>query len=147
MKPAERFLGACVASGRFLIAFSRSRIDRSRLAGLAGPGWTRWLVAARAASVLAASIFTFRIASSRVAATATAASAALALSAWRGLLVLMADAIAGSQGDLKLVKLVPLFLGTLVVGDRQQRLQAATRRGCVLFSHGGHYPISGAGGT
>jgi hypothetical protein len=99
--------------------------------------------AAAGTTVFSSAIFGFMAAASRVAATA----AALVLSGWRVRFILMADAITGCQCDLKLVKLVPLFLGTLVIGNRQQRLQAATRRGCVLFSHGRHYPICGGGGT
>jgi hypothetical protein len=88
-------------------------------------------------------IFPFMAAASGVATTA----AAFVLSGGRVRFILMANAITGRQCDLKLVKLVPLFLGALVIGNRQQRLQAAARRGCVLFSHGRHYPICGVGGT
>jgi hypothetical protein len=102
------------------------------------------MAATTTASVFAAPVFTSGAASSRVAATPVVV---FALATRRILFFLMADAVTGGKGDFKLVQLVPLFLGTLVVGNRQQRLQAATRRGGVLFSHDRHYPISEAGGT
>jgi hypothetical protein len=102
------------------------------------------MAATTAASVFTAPIFTSGAATSRV---ATTTATALAWRAKRIRFFLLADTVARGQGDFELVKLVPLFLGTLVVGDRQQRLQAATRGGGVLFSHGRHYPISEAGRT
>jgi hypothetical protein len=143
VKAAERFFaggitGRRIASGRFLSTFSWRRINGSRLVG---PGWARKMIATTAAaSVFAAwfaSVFPFMAAASRVAATA-----AFALAAGDVLFVLMADAVAGCKGDFKLVQLVPLFLGALVVGDRQQGLHAATRIRGVLFGHGGIIPLA-----
>jgi hypothetical protein len=44
--------------------------------------------------------------------------------------------ITGREHDLQLIDLVPLGVGPLPVRDREQRLQAMTRRSRLWFVHG-----------
>jgi len=142
--------------GRFLVKttkrFFRWRAGRGFVAAFyrhhSGIDHRLWLGADRArrlSTATAASALAFGLAFCRAASrpaprtshrAASTTSASPALSRWRPLFFLMANAITGSQGYFQLVQFVPLFFGTLIVGNRQQRLHAATGRGCLLFSHG-----------
>ena len=142
--------------GRFLVKttkrFFRWRAGRGFAAAFfrhhSGIDHRLWLGADRArrlSTTTAASALAFGLAFCRAASrpaprtshrAASTTSASPALSRWRPLFFLMANAITGSQGYFQLVQFVPLFFGTLIVGNRQQRLHAATGRGGLLFSHG-----------
>jgi hypothetical protein len=136
VEPAERFLGWRATRWNILAAFSLRCISQVLRAGVS----RAW----RLATAAAASVFASRVAAMAASGIASAA-AALAWPARLMQFFLLAYAIARGKGNFKLVQLVPLFLGTLVIGNRQQGLQATTRRGVLRFSHRGIIPLAGLG--
>ncbi len=135
MEAAEWLLGGNSHSCDFPISIERCDFTRSafyldngldRLAR-AGIWWTRTLRIAPAAS--ATPVFSawraLRIATAWIAPRITATTTPALTARWI-LFFLVADTISRGKGDFELVKFVPLFLGTLVVGNGQQGLHAAT---------------------
>jgi hypothetical protein len=133
VEPAEWLLRWDAARRKFSADFNRHGLggdafdqrnidDGPTRGGIRGPRRLR-IAAAATATVTARS--PLRIAAARISKLSTAA---LALPAGRILFFLMADAIARGKGDFELMQLVPLLFGTLVVGNSQQGLHAATRR-------------------
>ncbi len=146
VKPAERLLGGNASVSNFPADIEWCDFTRpafylddglNRLAR-AGILRTRALRIASAAS--ATPVFSawraLRIAAAWTA-PGIASTTASALASSGILFFLVVNAITRRKGDFELVQLVPLFLGTLIVGNGQQSLHAATWRGGVLFGHFG----------
>ena len=135
MEPAERLLGGNASVCYFPTDIKRCDFTRSAfylddgLNRLARAGILRTRALRIASTASTTPVFSARC-TLRIAAAGIApriASTTTPTLPRRGILFfLVANAIARCKGDFELVQLVPLFLGTLIVGNRQQGLHAAT---------------------
>ena len=154
MEPAKWLLGGSASGCGFSVNIKRCDFTRSSfylddgLNRLARAGILRTRALRIASTASATPVFSARRAL-RITAAWTApriaSATAPALASRRILFFLVANAITRCKGDFELMQLVPLFLGTLIVGNSQQSLHAATWGGGVLFGHIGIIPLASAG--